>query len=180
MTLDDLASPVWWGTAVVGSILLKVVADYARKGIDYTFAKSISVWAGRSQKAKARFRKNVERLKHDSEYVESAFKNEIRLRLMTNQLLLIALFLLGSVSFLNLVAGLNALHAASPAGNGFWGWTSLSKEAFIAIQCGFSISMVAVIFMVVSASTRASLLLTEQMTARKELRQEKASNTSSN
>ncbi|WP_174934817.1 hypothetical protein [Burkholderia lata] len=59
MTLDELASPTWWGTAVVGAIALKVVADYVRMGLEKVASKAVSAWASRSASSKARFDQRV-------------------------------------------------------------------------------------------------------------------------
>ncbi|MCM2492710.1 hypothetical protein ACVCIH_05995 [Burkholderia glumae] len=91
MTLDELASPVWWTTAVIGSIALKVVADYVRKGIDMLLSKSTSIWSARSRATQEKFEKRVNELKSSKELRDSAFRREIRLRLISIYLMLVAI-----------------------------------------------------------------------------------------
>ncbi|WP_186120637.1 hypothetical protein [Burkholderia gladioli] len=174
MTLNDLMSPMWWGTAVAGSIVLKVVADYIRRGIDSLLSKVVSAWDGRSKKSQAQFRRNVDRLKVDADYADFVFKAEVRYRLMANQLLIMAALPLMFLIFINIISGFGALHAISPGGNGFWGWGENSKFGYITSQISCLGSFVVITFMAITTTMKSSSLANEQLTAREEIRKEKS------
>ncbi|WP_060036921.1 hypothetical protein [Burkholderia sp. MSMB1078WGS] len=80
MTLDDLASPVWWTTAVIGSVAIKIVADYVRTGITKLALKGYAAWSSRSALAKADYDKRIEELRESSVLRELYFQREVRAR----------------------------------------------------------------------------------------------------
>lgn len=80
MTLDDLASPTWWMTAVIGAVAIKVVADYVRTGITKLTLGGYAAWSSRTALAKADHDRQVAKLRTSSELREIYFQRECRLR----------------------------------------------------------------------------------------------------
>ncbi|WP_186183734.1 hypothetical protein [Burkholderia gladioli] len=92
MTLDDLASPAWWGTAIAGSIALKIVADYVRKGIDKALSQVSSRWSERTRAVAERTESHVQQLAENDDLREWFFQRELRFRSHANTCLLISIF----------------------------------------------------------------------------------------
>ncbi|MGK8202688.1 hypothetical protein ACRS8P_30325 [Burkholderia cenocepacia] len=78
MTLHDLSSSEWWITAVVGSIAIKIIADYARIGLERTASKGMSAWTSRTKATKAKFDRQVALIRADQSLLAIYFHRESR------------------------------------------------------------------------------------------------------
>ncbi|WP_321849680.1 hypothetical protein [Burkholderia diffusa] len=85
MTLENLTSGTWWLTAVAGAVILKIIADYIKKGIDKIFVKVSDAWSSRTAAATQRFDRLVAKLKGNPELREWYFQREVRFRHRTTQ-----------------------------------------------------------------------------------------------
>ena len=109
MTLDNLTSPTWWVTAVIGAVVLKVIADYAKKGVDRVLALSFAAWNARSQAAKKRTALLVLALQNDFEFRQHYWHRETRNRLLSITLLLLSIFEVICIFFFRTVMDVNKL-----------------------------------------------------------------------
>ncbi|KUZ78610.1 hypothetical protein WI38_12400 [Burkholderia ubonensis] len=90
MTLDDLTTPTWWLTAVIGAVVLKVISDYTKTGIEKALSKGLSAWSSRSKASRARFEADVRHLRSSREVREIYFQREMRIRSQSTFLLIIS------------------------------------------------------------------------------------------
>ncbi|MCM2537737.1 hypothetical protein NDN94_07830 [Burkholderia glumae] len=90
MTLDDLTTPTWWLTAVIGAVVLKVISDYTKTGIEKAFSKGQSAWSSRSKASRERFNAEVDYLRSHREIREIYFQRELRIRSQANFSLLMS------------------------------------------------------------------------------------------
>ncbi|WP_321861032.1 hypothetical protein [Burkholderia cenocepacia] len=95
MTLDNLTSPTWWLTAVAGAIVLKIVSDYARQGLEKLLGKFFKAWTQRSKAAKERFDRTVDRLATDDDMRIRYFQRETRFMLLSILSSVLGVFALG-------------------------------------------------------------------------------------
>ncbi|HGL4261971.1 hypothetical protein [Burkholderia dolosa] len=98
MTLENLASPTWWLTAVAGAIVLKLVSDYIRLGLEKLVGKSFEAWAARSEASRARFASTVARLTASRNLRDQYFQREMRMWNVSILLLLISIFNYGLIA----------------------------------------------------------------------------------
>jgi len=105
MTLNDLTTPSWWLTTVAGAIVLKIVSDYTRMGIEKLLSKGLSAWSSRSQRARERFALDVARLRISRELREIYFQRESRHRSLSIYTLLVSIFCISMVVVYDLTAG---------------------------------------------------------------------------
>ncbi|WP_321928980.1 hypothetical protein [Burkholderia cenocepacia] len=157
MTLDNLTSPTWWVTAVVGAIALKIASDYARQGLEKLVSSVFQAWRRRSETAKEKFDRTTKELAVDSEMRERYYRREIRYALIA-----IMCFVMGSFSMAGwaTVVALQGGKFPSFAGNTnpMGAWELVLANAFCALCV--TVSMVAGIG-VFSKSTNIMIQLNE-------------------
>lgn len=90
MTLNELTTPTWWLTAVAGAVVLKVLSDYTKVGIEKVISKGLSAWSSRSKTARDRFDTTVNALRSSGELREDYFQREIRVRSLATQALILS------------------------------------------------------------------------------------------
>ncbi|KWH34162.1 hypothetical protein WL99_06080 [Burkholderia cepacia] len=78
MTLDNLTSPSWWVTAVIGAIALKITSDYVRQGLEKLVSSVFRTWNQRSKVAKDKLERTALMLASDSEMRARYYRLEIR------------------------------------------------------------------------------------------------------
>ncbi|MFA7322055.1 MAG: hypothetical protein WC000_11380 [Dokdonella sp.] len=92
--INELAKPVWWVSVVVAGIAINLLSSYLKNPLDRTIARTSSWWRSKSVARQKAWERKVERLSSSEEARNAAGLLEIRLRLQSIHMLLLAIFML--------------------------------------------------------------------------------------
>ncbi|MGL4796249.1 MAG: hypothetical protein ACRC23_21415 [Aeromonas jandaei] len=92
--INELAKPVWWVSVVIAGIAINLFSSYLKSLLDRTIAKTSSWWRSKSDARQKAWKRQVELLSASEDARNAASWLEIRSRLQSMHLLLLAIFLL--------------------------------------------------------------------------------------
>lgn len=103
--INELSKPIWWVSVVIAGIAINLISSYLKGALDKKLSGASSWWRSRSDTRRRAWEIRLQRLKSSSEERRQAEASEIRNRLQSLHLLLMALFL----SVLSFSTGISSL-----------------------------------------------------------------------
>jgi hypothetical protein len=92
--LTELSKPVWWFSVVVAGIAINLLSSYLKSRLDKTVASTSSWWRRRSADRQRSWEARVEQISSSEEVRNAEVLSELRQRLQSIHMLLLAIFLL--------------------------------------------------------------------------------------
>lgn len=99
--LTELSKPVWWVSVVIAGIAINLLSAYMKGALDKALAGTSSWWRRRSSSRQLAWESRIKHLRDDEEARRKAATFEVRTRLQSLHLLLLAMFMLLLPAFMN-------------------------------------------------------------------------------
>jgi hypothetical protein len=99
--LSELSKPVWWVSVVIAGIAINLLSAYMKGSLDKAHTATSSWWRRRSSVRQLSWENQIKRLRNSEDAKRLAAASEIRNRLQSLHMLLLAILMLLLPAFMN-------------------------------------------------------------------------------